>query len=66
MSVDSSIDQVAKSLYGRPSRDLDGQQARELVKSLRVKGLHAEADTLWSWVLQDSIRDLGAEKTWSR
>lgn len=66
MSVDTSIDKVANSVYGRPSRDLNGQQARELVKRLRLQGLHAEADTLWSWVLRDSIRELGAEDTGSR
>lgn len=66
MSVDVSIDQVANALYGRPCADLSDQQHRELVKRLRWDGLHAEADTLWSRVLQDSIRTLSLPTTQTR
>jgi len=66
MSVDARIDQVAKSVYGRPCDDLNGQQARDLVKKLRGQGLHAEADTLWSRVLQESIRELGVNTSGKR
>ena len=66
MSIDARIDLEANTAFGRPTGDLTGQESRELVRRLRDEGLHAEADTLWSWVLRDSIRQLREANTKSR
>lgn len=63
VSVEDSIEQVAHVLYGRGSAALSVLERRELVSRLRLDGLTAEADTLWSTVLRDSISELTATST---
>lgn len=63
ISIDSYIDQAAEAMHGRTYSELTGEQARALVAELRARGLHPEADTLWSWILRDEIAQVSWRST---